>query len=101
MTLRASELIGRRVCDRDGRPVGRIADLMLDAGTPGSLSYALIRLSPVDGDESARLVALPWSLLTTSRIGRAGSEAPLSLQVTRDALQVLRAVSDKGGDRAS
>jgi sporulation protein YlmC with PRC-barrel domain len=99
MTLRASELIGRRVCDRDGRPVGRIADLMLDAGTPGSLSYALILLSPADGDESARLVALPWSLLAPSRLGRARPDVPLNLQVTRDALKGLRAVSDSGGDR--
>ena len=97
MTLRASELIGRQVCDRDGRPVGRVADLILDAGTPGALSYALILLSPVDGEESARLVALPWSLLAPSHSGRRGRDAPLDLQVTRDALKGLRAVSDSRG----
>lgn len=101
MTLRASELIGRQVCDRDGRPVGRLADLILDAETPGALSYALILLSPADGAHSARMVALPWSLVGPYRVGRGGRDSPLDLEVTREALQGLRPVSDSRGDPGS
>ncbi len=53
-----SALLGAHVTDRDGRPIGRVADLAVRAGTPHPLVSALV-VSHARGR-----VAIPWEEVT-------------------------------------
>jgi sporulation protein YlmC with PRC-barrel domain len=84
--MRASDFIGAAVVDRDGRQLGRVSDLILDEPLPVTICYALVDMTHAP-DAGQRTVAVPWSLLRPERAGQ-----PLTLGVSRDALQRLRAV---------
>lgn len=84
MTLRASELLGSEVVDRQGRPLGKVSDFILDDAGPPTICYALVKLSrpPDEGDVT---VAVPWSVLQPD--GEAGK---LVLGVSPAALRGLK-----------
>lgn len=84
MTLRASELLGAEVVDRQGRPLGTVSDFILDAAGPPTICYALVdlRRPPDEGDTT---VAVPWSVLQPD--GKAGR---LILGVSPAALRGLK-----------
>jgi hypothetical protein len=84
MTLRASTLLGAEVVDRQGRPLGKVSDFILDAAGPPTICYALVdlRRPPDEGDIT---VAVPWSVLYPD--GKAGR---LVLGVSPTALHGLK-----------
>lgn len=84
MTIRASTLLGAAVVDREGRHLGTIRDLILDAPRPANICYALVDVEQSPG-EGRRTVAIPWSVLQPN-----GGEQPLVLGVSRDALRRLK-----------
>lgn len=84
MTIRASELLGRLVTDRQGERLGQVSDLLFEGPYPAGLSYALIALDhPPRRDR--RTVAVPWSVLQLE-----GTEQPLVLDVSRETLHRLK-----------
>lgn len=87
--MRASELIGTAVVDRNGQRVGQVTDLLLEDTAPRSICYALLTISnaPAAGQHS---VAVPWALLEPANGGK-----QLTLAVSRDALRHLRAISGR------
>ena len=86
MTMRASEFIGAAVVDREGHPLGRVRDLVLDDPAPTSICYALVDVAPTP-EWGQRTVAVPWSLVRPRGAGQ-----PLVLGVSRAALHRLRGV---------
>jgi sporulation protein YlmC with PRC-barrel domain len=85
MTLRASQLMGAAVVDRQGAPLGKVSDLLIDDSPAASVAYALVELelAPAEGD---RTVAVPWSVL------RNGHEQRVVLDISVDALARLENV---------
>jgi sporulation protein YlmC with PRC-barrel domain len=84
MTIRARTLLGAAVVDRQGRRLGRIRDLILDAPEPGHIRYALVDVERTSR-EGARIVAVPWSVLELD-----GAQGQLVLGVSRDTLYHLK-----------
>lgn len=85
MTIRASELLGAAVIDRQGRRLGRIDDLLLlDEPRPTSVCYALVELERAP-DQDTRTVAVPWSVLQTD-----GDDRHLVLDASPDSLGRLK-----------
>jgi sporulation protein YlmC with PRC-barrel domain len=87
MTIRASTLLGAAIVDREGRRLGKIRDLILDAPRPANICYALVDLEQTP-DEAERTVAVPWSVLQPS-----GDQRPLVLGVSREALRRLKGLA--------
>lgn len=86
MTLRASQLIGAELVDRQGRRLGKVSDLLLDDPGPANVRYALVDIGP-PAAARARTVAVPWSVLQPSV-----QERQLVLGVSRAALGRLRGI---------
>lgn len=84
MTIRASELLGAAVVDRQGRRLGRINDFLLDGPRSTSLCYALVDVQQEPGGD-VRTVAIPWSVLQPD-----GADRRLVLDVSHHALSRLR-----------
>lgn len=57
--MNARELLGSTVCDRNGREVGRVEEIVVDRLT-GRVSFAVVAPHD-DGDE---LLPVPWGALT-------------------------------------
>lgn len=87
--MRASEVIGAKVTDRNGQQLGRVSDLLIDDSVPWRVCYALVDIR--HGSHAARhIVAVPWSLVEP------GSEArQLVLGVSGEALRRLRRVQPR------
>jgi sporulation protein YlmC with PRC-barrel domain len=85
MTLRVSQLMGAAVVDRQGAPLGKVSDLLIDDSPAASVAYALVELEHgAAGGE--RTVAVPWSVL------RNGHEHRVVLDVSVEALAQLENV---------
>jgi sporulation protein YlmC with PRC-barrel domain len=84
MTLRASELMGAVVVDRQGARLGKVSDLLIENSTSACISYALVELERSSRGE--RTVAVPWSVLANGR------ERHVVLDVSPDTLSQLRDV---------
>jgi len=91
MTIKVSQILDSKIVDRDGQPLGKVFDLVLEPGVSGTVCYALIGLQTA-GDRSPRTVALPWSLLARSNL-ESGTTGPLMLNVRRSALRNLHPVT--------
>jgi len=91
MTIKVSRILDSEIVDRDGRLLGQVHDLVLDAGLSGSVSYVLITL-PRANNRSAHTVALPWSLLAEACVDP-DADRPLVLDVSRSTLRGLRPIS--------
>jgi len=91
MTIRATDILDSEIVDREGRPLGKVSDIVLDAGLSGTVCYVLIGLQNT-GDRASRTVALPWSLLAHSGL-EPGTSGPLTLDVSRSTLRGLRHVT--------
>lgn len=82
MTLRASQLLGAQVVDRQGDRLGRVSDLLIEDFATANVCYALVELERAIAGE--RTVAVPWSVLSGGRNRR------VVLDVSREALGRLR-----------
>lgn len=56
--MNARELLGGTVCDRNGRELGKVEEIVVDRLT-GRVSFAVV--APHDGDE---FLPVPWGALT-------------------------------------
>jgi sporulation protein YlmC with PRC-barrel domain len=82
MTIRASQLMGAVVVDRQGARLGKVSDLLIEDSTSASIAYALVELEQSSRGE--RTVAVPWSVLA------GGGRRQVVLDVSRDTLSQLR-----------
>jgi sporulation protein YlmC with PRC-barrel domain len=84
MRIRASQLMGAVVVDRQGARLGKVSDLLIEDSSSASVSYALVELEQSSRGE--RTVAVPWSVLAS------GGQRQVVLDVSRDTLSRLRDV---------
>ncbi len=87
-TLGATTLVGDRVVNLAGEPIGRIEELMVDV-TTGRVAYAVLSFGGFLGIGN-KLFALPWSALTVDE-----AHKRFVVNVTREALEKMPGF-DKG-----
>ena len=78
----ASSLIGTEIRNPDGEVIGRISDIMIDAGS-NRIAYVVFSAGGLTGSDEKQYV-LPWTTLT---IGTGG--ACLLLDIDKDWLKYL------------
>jgi sporulation protein YlmC with PRC-barrel domain len=91
MPIKVSQILDSEIVDRNGRVLGKVRDLVLDAGVSGSVSYVLVTL-PASSHDSAHTVALPWSVLAPACLDP-DTAGTLMLDVRRSTLEGLRHIA--------
>lgn len=82
--VRVSELLKLPVRDARGEPVGRIHDLVVEAGD-NRLAYASVRLDRGSDADRDAIVTIPWSAVSV----QPGDRASLKVAVRSETLERL------------
>lgn len=94
MTLRVREILDTQIVDRNGKPLGKVSDLILDLTVPGAACYVLVTLPPEARDGKEKTVALPWSLIARADASGEGVDRYLMVDVAAATLGRLRNLAD-------